>query len=862
MRKIALFVFTLWSIQLAGQSILDKQVRFPLTESSTTEALITLSKLIQKDIAFSDNFFNKKENISLNGTPRTVANILDNILKDYPQIGYQLLGERILLYPKANYSISGFLADKRSGERLIGGTVYIPEIQKGATTNEYGFYSITLPEGDYSIEFQYLGYQTSSQRITLQKSIQKNIYLEGNIELAPVLITANKDSSNAPFFDTQKGGLKISPGWFDRIPSLGGSSDPIRGAQLLPGIQSGPDGLEGIFVRGGDNSQNLILLDGVTVYIPYHLLGLFSVYNPLAIKSINIYKGNFPARYGGRLSSVFDVRTKEGNINQWSGNLETNLIATNLLVEGPIKEEKGAILLSGRRSISGFLFNPFFKRTYFGTEAEEANNQFYDLNLKVNYTLNPKDRLYFSFYHNWDDLNSSTEVNGELVEESEVILNWGNSIAALRWNHLFNDKTFSNTQITLSQFGSQYAIYEQFSDEVEDTLEDLFYNNIESSNTEVGIQTDFDWMKKAGNSVRFGGGFSVKTFNPDLTYFEVEDFEEEELEQINNISSIEDFVEREYFWATEAYLYYEEDWTWRNKHYLKAGLRVSGFVSDEEPFLNFEPRLHYNYKISPKFDLEIGISRMVQYLHTVAISTIRLPVDLWIPATNEFLPEKSWQLEARLDHQIDDHTQVFLQGYFKTLDNLYAFPEGFSIDFEDYIDFLERGSGEARGLEFGFHIEKPRSHFNVSYAYTKTIRQFPGINAGQSFAFAFDQPHQIKLFFSQQISRRLQLNTNWIYHSAAPTLNVLPLGTEQLESAAVTFQNGDRLKDYHRLDFNLKYQIRKGRFSHDFNIGAYNTYNRANQSYNRLQFNEDGTIGSTPINGLSFRPSLSYKLGF
>ncbi|MEO0339250.1 MAG: TonB-dependent receptor, partial [Bacteroidota bacterium] len=749
MRKITVLLLSVWSISLTGQSILDRKVNFQIQESSTSQALVALSKSINQDIAFSDDFFNKKDKISFNGSTQSIGAILKRILKPYPKITFQTLGKRIILYQKSNYSISGFLADQASGERLIGGTIFVPEIQKGVTTNEYGFYSITLPEGRYSLRYQYLGYQTFGQSVELKQSIKKDIFLENNVELDPVIITANENSDQSTFFTTQQGGLKISPEWFDRIPSLGGSSDPIRGAQLLPGIQSGPDGLEGIFVRGGNNSQNLLLLDGVTIYLPYHLLGLFSVYNPLAIKSVNIYKGNFPARFGGRLSSVFDVRTKEGNINRWTGSLETNLLTANLLVEGPIKAEKGAILFSARQSYSGFLFNPFFKRTYFGTESEDISNRFYDINLKVNYTLNPKDRIYLSYYQNWDDLSGYNELTDEFIEASEVSLNWGNAMAALRWNHLFNDKLFSNTQITLSQFGSQYAVYEQFRDEEEEgeeEINDFFFNNIESANTEIGIQMDFDWIKKPGNTVRFGGALSVKTFNPDLTYFEGDDFDEEELERISNISSIEAFVEQEYFWATESHLYYEEEWTWKNRHRLKAGLRLSGFVSDEAPFFNLEPRLHYKYQIAPQLSFETGLSRMVQYLHSVSLSTIRLPIDLWIPANNDLLPEASWQFEARLDQQFSAKIRGFIQAYYKSMDNLYAFPENFSIEFEDYLAFLEQGSGKARGIETGLNFQNQSRSLNLSYAYTKTERQFPGVNSGEPFAFAFDQPHQIKLF--------------------------------------------------------------------------------------------------------------------
>lgn len=856
-----LFVFNIGF----AQSPLNRPVTFSARNIPISEALVQLAQYSDTDIAFSHQFFKKEANIDVHFKGHSLEDALEEILRT-TSIDYKVLGNRVLLYKKAPalYTVSGYIQDKNSGERLISATVYSPSLQKGATTNEYGFYSLTLPVGNTDLAFSYLGYEEQQHTIKLDENIQRNIALSSSVLLEEIVVTPDSGAS-AYFSDSDTpSSITLDKKMLALSPSLGGEVDPIRTAQLMAGIHSGADGLDGIFVRGGGSSQNLMLLDGATVYVPYHLMGLFSIYNQNAINSAKVYKGSFPARYGGRLSSIFDIRTREGNQYNWSGMASANLISTNALIEGPLQKGKGAVLLAGRASHSGFLLRPFFQETYFNSNSEDVQAHFLDYNIKLNYTLSQKDRLYLSYYRGFDFMGGTSIIEEEdAVENEEVELNWSNAIASLRWNHLWGNKLFSNTTLTYSLFDYEYAILEQYIDDPSDEIGEIYFIDMRSKNKDLGIKLDFDYFHSANHHIRFGGGLSTQEFAPGLTRIEEDDADFEFIEELN-IDEFEQFQNDDVFITQEGHLYVEsqldlnDDWSW------DMGLRGSTFFSEGKNYSRLEPRLSTSYQLVDGFTLSASMSRMVQYLHLITYSTIRLPNDLWVPSDEDLLPEEAWQGEIGLEYQMNTQLQFSLSAYYKKLENLYTYDDEYEFEEEDFKPFLIKGEGEAMGIEWSAHYNHENRGFFLSYALSRSIRWFDEIDNGEPFPHARNQPHQIKLFAYQKWRKHFRLGLNWVFNSAGPAIEIEPLSglDEELDTEIEDeiVDDPDRLESYHRLDINLEYQLATPKALHTFKIGAYNLYNKANLAYYRLGFDENEEIYYRPVYGIPFRPSFSYQL--
>ncbi len=876
LRILFISFFFLFVQILNAQKELNQKIDFFATNIPIEKALTQLAEQTNLNIAFSKRFFQTSDPITANYNNQSIEWILNELLHN-TGIDFKNRNGRILLFPakKQTFTISGYIEDKDTGERLISATVYCSTHQKGTYTNEYGFYSLSLPKGVINLEFSYLGCESLSKTINLSNNISENIQLSNALTLAEVIVEDEEKNTLFLKQNAQQSAQRLSNELVRISPSLGGEADPIRTAQLLPGIQSGVDGLGGIFVRGGNSGHNLMLLDGVTVYIPYHLMGAFSIYNQHTIRSANIYKGNFPARYGGRLASVFDIRTREGNQYRWTGHLGMNLVSANALIEGPIQKEKGAILLAGRSSHTGLFLNPFFKRTYFSNNTEEITTSFQDFNAKINYTLSQKDRVYLSFYRGADFMESSIE-SEELDEEEEeefsieedVILNWSNTIFSLRWNHLFSDKLFSNTTLTYSLFDYEYTVLEELRGELDQfgdfPLEDIFYLSNQSQNEDIGLKIDLDYLPNPIHRFRFGGGFSFRSFIPKIVYRDIEDeaIGDDDDYTISELQALEEEVEIE---AIESYLYVEDQINIKDKWHFNLGLRLSNFFQEEQQdYTLLEPRLSIHYQANKKVRFHTSINRMVQYLHLVSNNTVRLPNDLWIPSNNDLLPETAWQVELGMHYQIRPSLQLKIDAYAKQMQHLYSYPQDFSFEEEDFNIFLVEGSGEARGIELSLQQEGKRNGGFLSYARTSSTRTFSSINDGNPFPHANDQPHQIKLFLYQKWGKGFTAGLNWVFNSPNPRQLIRPLGPEQIETPTNINENNALRNEavYHRLDLNLSYQYRTKKLSHLFKIGAYNVYNRQNIAYYRLDFDINGNEAYLPVYGLSFRPSFSYTLRF
>ncbi len=878
LKKIILLVLGL-NIQLTyAQSVVDQELDFNIVERSIPEALLQLSKISGVDIAFSHQFFEVEQRISLQVEKQLLSSVLKTILFN-TGIEYKTLGKRIVLFREKStvYTFSGYIQDAENGERLISATIYAPGLGKGTTSNEYGFFSLTLPAGKAEIQYRYLGYTPKNEQLSLTENIQKQVNLQPSFTLEEVIVTP--DSTKNPSFTTFEQSIPLTGDILHMAPSIGGEADPVRAAQLLPGIQGGIDGMGGTQVRGGDNGHNLMLLDGVPVYIPFHLFGMFSIYNARTVRSAKVLKGSFPAHYGGRLSSVFDIRMREGNRQFWETEASASLISTNLMLEGPIRKDQTSLLLAGRFMHSDFLLNPIIGQTFFNEEQDELNFRFNDVNAKLNHRLSDRNHLYLSFYYGNDFLEGS-RLSDFFVEEEEDFgtnefefdLDWSNTVFALRWNHLFNHKLFSNTTLTYSQYNFSYGVLDEYEipileDEVE---EDLFFFGNLSKNRDYTLKTDFDFLPNPNHQWKFGAGVSLRYFQPDIFFFD----EDASILGILDDPSVENILnqfEPETFKATESYFYVEDNMVISPSFSGQFGMRFSSFIHDGAIFSRIEPRFNLQLEVNQNIKWQLSGSRMIQYLHLISTATVRLPNDLWLPSSETVLPQEAWQGELGLHFSLQNQFHFSMEAYYKKMSNLYAYKEEFFLDDnpeEEVEGDLSKGNGETYGIDVLLKKEGAKTGGLVGYTLAWANRTFADHNLGLPYPSAFDQRHQLKVFLFHAFTPRLRVSLHWIYNSPTPRLDV-PNLINILNGEAIIPPNSEgnrnliRLPSYHRLDFNLLYEVQKSIARHQIKLGVYNLYDQYNIAFYNLAINEEtGLLFERPVAAIPFLPSLAYSIKF
>ena len=853
------FIFLVQTVY--SQSLLDKKIDFSISEVTINVALQRLIEQTGVDIAYSKSFFKEDRYLSLHLKNQTIDNILSAILKD-TFIGHKILGGRIILFKDKNtkYTVTGYIEDKLNGERLINATIYCPILNLGTITNEYGYYSITLPTEEVDIEFSYLGYGKKSESIQLTSNQHKDISLEPTLTLSEVIINPNKDDLEL-YTKDKSNSYQLNKKFVQDYPDLAGEEDYIRVAEFLPGIQYGIDGLGSIQVRGGDGSQNLIMMDGVQIYIPYHLLGIFSLYNPGIVKSAKVFKGSFPARYGGRTSSVLDVRVRDGNMYKWQSKASVNLMNANLVVDGPIKNEKGSFLLAGRYSPGGALMEPVINKTYFQDSEGDLKTNFYDFNAKLNYKLSSRDRIYGSFFTGKDEiLKANYNDFEEIINKPETHFNWSNSIASLRWNHLFGDKMFVNTTLTSSIYGYEYTSLELSE---EDDKFDYVHNT--SDNREIGLKVDFDYLPNPNNTYRFGFGISSQYYATNRATIDEEDIDRLTFDEIYQ-ESLENFLIVDTINTLEGYLYFEDQIVIKKKTQINAGMRISSFFNGNNTFLNLEPRLAIRHNITKKISAYASHNQMVQYTHLLSYSSIRLPSDFWMPSGDVLLPLKSWQTEAGIEYSPTKNLNVVLDVYYKALQNVYLYAFIYDETNEEFSEYPLKGKGFVRGLECLVNYTNKQQGAILSYNFSKTERQFKKLNKGNLFPFVFDRRHQLKVFLYQKFAKNFQLGLNWTYLSSSPLLLLTsidggePLNKIELDEGEK--RNNERTIPYHRLDVGLSYKFRTNNVKHRIKLGCYNIYNRENIAYYKFNLDdEDGDL-IQPVNSIPFIPSIYYSISF
>lgn len=740
------------------------------------------------------------------------------------------------------FSISGYITDAKSGERMIGATVYEKASFAGTTSNNYGFYSLPLNRGRAEIVVSYIGYEP----IVISFNLTRDTAMNFSLELSPqqlneVTITAEGRQSKVE--STQMSMIDIPVDKFVRLPVLFGEADVLKIIQLLPGVQSGTEGSTGIYVRGGGPDQNLFLLDGVPVYNASHLFGFFSVFNPDAVKSVQLYKGGFPARYGERLSSVVDIRMKEGNEKEFHGNFSIGLISSKLSFEGPIIKDKTSFIISARRTYADIVARPLIARANSGSENKSSGGYyFYDLNAKINHKFSDKSRLYLSSYLGNDrayfgDKGTSTSwVNNNPVKyadhSSEFGLGWGNIITALRWNYLFNSKLFSNTTLTYSKYNFDvYNEEEAYYYDSKRKTRDYFryFSGIE----DLGAKIDFDYYPTANHSIKFGAGYTYHNFKPGVTSFRFNSFE--------TGTGIDTTFGDVKIYANEFIAYAEDNFDISPRLKLNAGVRLSLFNVEKTNYLSLQPRASLRFMATDNLSFKASYSKMAQFVHLLTTTGISLPTDLWLPVTSHFEPPISHQVALGSSFRLPWRLEMTVETFYKTMNNLIEYKEGASFGGTGagWESKVEKGRGWAYGAEMLLEKNWGKTTGWIGYTISRTERQFDNLNFGRVFPAKYDRLHDISVALTHKFSDRIDVGVVWVYGTGnAATLGVMeyPAGSFFEESTYYYYgslteysgRNNYRTPSYHRLDLGFNLHKVKKNGVRTWNFSIYNSYNRKN----------------------------------
>lgn len=748
-----------------------------------------------------------------------------------------------------NYTISGYIKDAQSGETLINATLIDNISRKGTVSNNYGYYSLSLPKGNISLSYSYIGYNALNMDFELKKDTTINISLTLNNALEEITVIGHRSELGVK--GSQMSAVEVPINQIKNIPSLLGENDLIKALQLLPGVQSGTEGSAGLYVRGGGPDENLLMLDGVPVYNVNHLFGFFSVFNTDALKNVTLYKGSFPARFGERLSSVVDIRMKDGNEKEIHGSASLGLIASKINVEGPIIKDRTTFNISARRTYIDILAKPFIKMATDG-ESESLGYYFYDLNAKFSHKFSDKDRLFLSAYMGddavyskikTDDLNTQ---NSYYREWMSMDWNWGNLITALRWNHVVNGKLFMNTTTSFTRYRSLLNVGNE--------SETIYTNSTEGQNTKEeyalkyhsGIhdwnaKVEFDYTPSPAHDIKFGVGYTYHTFSPDVTSFKKKyDTPMRESHQ-NNIDTI---IGNNKVYAHESNAFIEDNFSISKTFKANAGVRVSMFNVQNKSYFSVEPRLSFRALISDKFSLKAGFATMSQYIHLLSNNNISLPTDLWVPATNRIEPMKSHQYSIGAFYTWDKIADLSIEGYYKDMKNLIEYKDGASFlgQSTKWEEKLSMGRGWAYGVEFLAQRSFGKTTGWLGYTWSKTERLFDRkgeeLNGGKVFPAKYDRRHDISITGMHKLSDKVDISASWVFSTGnAATLGYTnyigtPMPNEHYsypsELTHVESRNNFRYNNYHRLDLGINFHKKRKKYTRTWNISIHNAYNSLN----------------------------------
>jgi hypothetical protein len=773
-----------------------------------------------------------------------------------------------MTYPQGSVTVSGQVFDAETGEFLIGANIIDVNTGKGVSTNNYGFFSLNINSGNsFDIQVSFLGYKVTHLNQYPGKDSIVHIYLvPERILLKDVIIAPSEKLQEK----TQMGLSSLSVAQVNQIPALAGESDILKAYQLMPGVSKGHEGSSNFYVRGGGSDQNLILLDDVPLYYVNHLGGFVSVFNTDIIKDSKLIKGGFPARYGNRLSSVLDVRMKDGNSKSLRGRGNIGMVTSKFSLEGPIGNQNTTFIISARRFMWDMLFMlPVSAILNDGDMV--VGYSFYDLNAKVKHSFSESDIMFLSFYKGDDQIRENFFEKDE--GRSRSTRSWGNLLGTIRWNHLFNPELFSNTTISYTRFRYQTTSENVFYENDRD-LE--FNNGLYSGIMDLNIKTDFEYFPADFYHCITGAGITWHHFEPGIISYS--EFENSEIlaDTVFNEQKLK---------SIESFIYMENHLDIGESLALNIGFRVSGYFLETQKYFSFEPRISGRYLLGENLSAKFSFSRMSQNIHLLDYPNFGLQnTDLWIPTTEKISPEESFQYSAGITYSLPRKPYEFnIEFYKKTMKNLIALRQGYGfstgINWQD--NFLQDGIGSSSGIEFIASKKQGLLTGWLSYTYSKSLQHFDELNMGNTFVFKYDRPHAVNLNLAYHLKKNISLSLVWIYQTGlpitfsdgyilSPDFNYFASDTYFSRNFPYTIEvfseiNNFRMKDYHRLDLGVQLKKEKKRGQRTWNFSIYNAYNRQNPYYYYWKsVEEDGVTSQKLYQRCLFPilPSVSYSFEF
>lgn len=769
------------------------------------------------------------------------------------------------------YTISGYIKDKQTGEELIGANLIVDGTGYGATTNTYGFYTLTLPEGTYNIRFTYIGYKDLEKSLKLNKNISINAELESSAFLTDEVVIIGQQNRHVE--DSRMSIIRIPVEEIKTLPAFMGEVDVLKTIQLLPGVQGAGEGESGFYVRGGGPDQNLVLLDEAVVYNANHLFGFFSVFNADAINDIEIYTGGMPAEYGGRISSVLNITMNNGNMREFKAQGGIGTIASRITAEGPIKKDTSSFLISARRTYIDLLIKPFTKKD---SPFRGSGYYFYDLNAKFNYKFSDKDRIFLSGYYGKDIFNFKAGSGA-----FKMSIPWGNGMGSLRWNRLINSRFFLNTTLVLSDYRFQTDVQMG-----EDDSDDAFRFIQSSGIRDYYIKQDYTWFPSPQHTIKFGWNYIYHIFTPNS------------LEA--SIGATEyDFTQGIDQYAHEAAVYIGDDYKINDIITVYGGLRASMFnqvgpftryVKDEYRLVtvdtivyennesvalynSLEPRASIKVSTGKKSSVKASFMQNKQYIHLASMSASTLPTDLWVPSSDVVKPQQGRQYAVGYFRNfMNNHFESSVEVYYKDMFNLIEYVDG-AVPGDDVNDnsdnYFTFGDGNSYGIEF--FLRKTTGNLTgwIGYTLAKTTRFFDEVNNGEPFPAKYDRRHDLSFTATYSITEKLTASMVFVYATGNTT--TLPASRYMIDGLLVdeySERNSYRMEPYHRLDLSITYLRRKTqKWESSWNFSIYNVYNRKNPFF--IYFEDEGKVQdgdfvsrAKQVSLIPFMPSVTWNFKF
>lgn len=768
--------------------------------------------------------------------------------------------------------INGYLFDAKTKETLIGAAIYDMNTHIGTSSNNYGFYSLSIPAGKANIFISYIGYEKLLLQYNFTKDTTINIYLKPSSSTLQEVVIEDKSVTKRFIEDPTPGKIIINPVTITTLPSLTGESDLLKSLQLLPGVKSGTEGTTGLYVRGGNMDQNLYLVDGIPIYNPNHLMGFISTFNTDAIKNIEFYKGSFPARYGGRVSSVVDVRMKDGNNEKIQGEASIGLISAKVNVEGPIIKDKTTFSISGRRTYIDILTKPLVAYLNKTNNSDVNFGYFFsDINFKISHKFSPSNRVTASLYWGEDKFTFSSEEKGsDYSDKSTANVKWGNLIGTIDWAYEINNRLFSNFSFSYNRYRSRMnSIFESTYTESGSQIKYNYEFNFLSGIEDWSVKNNYNFYLNGWNSINFGINYTYHTYSPEIT--SILGIEESTIDEQYNVNN------RVY--GNEMIFYLEDEMNFTEKFSINPGIYYNLFNVGTTTYHSLQPRLGIRYSLFKNLSFKAGYAMMNQNIHLLANGILSLPTDLWVPVTEKISPITSHQVSGGLFYQLKDWANLSCEAYYKKLNNVIDYKDGissFNSSSEKWEEKVAQGKGEAYGMEFLVQRDKGKTTGWISYTLSWSFREFPGgeINGGKRYYDKYDSRHQINIVITHKFNDKIDATAAWVYNSGnrvsvpiASYYDPYNIGgndpNNSYTSSNIIEVYGERnnyvMPAYHRLDLSLNFHKKKKHGIRTWSINIYNVYNRKNAFF-IMTGNEPNKLTAYSI--MPIIPTVSYTYKF